>query len=133
MFEQFCDRKIPDNRFISINDFGNEELIIGGTNIHTFILPFDYTTIGNSLKVIYKQGLDFSFELTEDDCEIMSLGHRRSLIRVELPIAKSLLFKTNWLEASVQLKVSFNNEENKINYFYTEPQKLKLLKPLDQI
>ena len=129
MFTNFSKTTRPDNRFEFLPKEKVDEIIIGASCKHVFKIPFSYTSIVESGKVIYSQGVDTSFaiEITED--MIIKEGYDESVIVVKLPENKTRLFSEDKAGNSTkcQLKLLLKTGETS----YDKPYRLKVFKPLD--
>ena len=130
MFTNFSKTTHPDNRFEFLQKEKVDEIIIGASCKHVFKIPFAYSSIVESGKVIYSQGVNTSFtiEITEDMIKEKE-GYDESVIVVKLPVIKTLLFSEDRAGNSTkcQLKLLLKTGETS----YDKPYKLKVFKPLD--
>ena len=128
MFTNFSKTTHPDNRFEFLPKEKIDEIIIGASCKHVFKIPFSYTSIVESGKVIYSQGVNtnFTIEITED---MIKECCDESVIMVKLPVSKTLLFSEDKAGNSTkcQLKLLLKTDET----FYDKPYKLRVFKPLD--
>ena len=128
MFTNFSKTTHPDNRFEFLPKEKIDEIIIGASCKHVFKIPFSYTSIVESGKVIYSQGVNtnFTIEITED---MIKECCDESVIMVKLPVSKTLLFSEDRAGNSTkcQLKLLLKTDET----FYDKPYKLRVFKPLD--
>ena len=130
MFTNFSKTTHPDNRFEFLPKEKVDEIIIGASCKHVFKIPFAYSSIVESGKVIYSQGVNTSFtiEITEDMIKEKE-GYDESVIVVKLPVIKTRLFSEDRAGNSTkcQLKLLLKTGETS----YDKPYKLKVFKPLD--
>lgn len=65
MFENFIPKTNPDNRHAYLEQEEQDDIIIGGTCKHTFIIPNQYVdaTLVADITAFYKQGLDVLVEM----------------------------------------------------------------------
>ena len=128
MFTNFSKTTHPDNRFEFLPKEKIDEIIIGASCKHVFKIPFSYTSIVESGKVIYSQGVNtnFTIEITED---MIKECCDESVIMVKLPVSKTLLFSEDKAGNSTkcQLKLLLKTGETS----YDKPYRLKVFKPLD--
>ena len=128
MFTNFSKTTHPDNRFEFLPKEKVDEIIIGASCKHVFKIPFSYTSIVESGKVIYSQGVDtvFAIEITED---MIKECCDESVIIVKLPVSKTRLFSEDKAGNSTkcQLRLLLKTDETS----YDKPHKLRVFKPLD--
>lgn len=120
----------PDNR-IRYLDIDIEDIVVGGTTIHTFNVPLNIATAVSSLNIIYGSGIGVVVNKSLDDYPDVSYVLNEdgtSDLKCILTPEDTLLFKDWDREATVQLKfVMLDNGTVE----YSDIYYLRVLKTLD--
>ena len=128
MLDNYTITENSDNRIKYLCMPKQDEIIIGGSCTHVFILPFLYSDSVIESEIIYKQGLEVVLIKIGNLCDIKEdFDKQCTTLTVNLFPDDTLLFKDNLLDTSVQIKIY--NIENEI--LYNIPNKLKIRRPLD--
>lgn len=128
MLENYTETTNSDNRFRCLGIDKDDEIIIGGTCTHIFILPFLYSQYVTDSKIIYKQGLNVVLEkdpqsyILEEDTE-----KNVTTLTLKLSPAETALFKRNLLDAFVQMRIINTDGE----VLYNRLNRLIVREPLD--
>lgn len=130
MFDNYTPTINSDNRFKRLEIDKEDEIIIGGTCTHIFILPFKYSTYVVNSKILYKQGLDTVLEkypvdyiLEEDD------EKGKTILKLKLSTQDTNLFRETLLDSFVQMRIETVNNET----LYNKMSRLKVYKPIADI
>ena len=119
----FTDKTNTNNFDKMICDELPDEIFIGAPAEHTFELHFDITDYIAGIEVIYSQGLNQV--LTKDvTIQDITIANDHTFIKCKLDSEDTTLFKKNYLDVLVQLRLITNNEEEII---YDVPHKLLVL------
>lgn len=99
------------------------EIFINTPIEHTFELHFDITDYIEEIQVIYSQGLN---QILKKDITIqdITIANNHTFVRCNLSAEDTSLFKKNYLDILVQLKLTTENQEEII---YDIPHKLLVL------
>jgi len=131
MFENFEPKGTPDNRFVYLETEEQDDIIIGASCKHVFIIPKVYAsdTI-QDIVIFYRQGLYTLIEKHKDndDVIITPINDECAKVEIELKPWDTVLFRKNGLDTFVQLKIVVSDED----ISYTKPRKLIIRQPLDQ-
>jgi hypothetical protein len=102
----------PDNRiaFLNINEYDN--ITLGATSIHYFMLPVDAEQI-DEYRVSYKQGLSIVLEKQTGECEIEAYGGGFYL-KVTVTPEESRLFNAYNKDTFIQLALKLT--DNTVSY-----------------
>lgn len=126
MLENYTTTENSNNRFRFLESDPKDEIVIGGTCMHVFVLPFVYSSVATRCKIIYNQGIETVLEKSDQDCEIIEDRFCTKLL-LKLQPLETLKFKFCCLETAVQIKVVSNQNE----ILYTEKNSLCVKNPLD--
>lgn len=129
MLENFTPTINSDNRIQIVEEDIPDELIIGGTCTYVFNVPFVYSSYVKQLEFNFKQGLTIILTKTAADCKVTELSDGTSSLILVLSADETSLFKQNYLDTYVQLKILNNKNE----VIYDVPSKLVIHKPLDRL
>jgi hypothetical protein len=131
----FTETHNSDNRFPHIHIDDDDEIVVGSTSTHVFILPFKYSSFVTNSKVIYRQGLEVLLEKDSSSFTIEEPENPdhpmwgKTILTVKLTPEETLLFNqyVALLDTNVQLKIETENGD----ILYNKVNKIKVKLPLD--
>jgi len=119
----------PDNRRKPL-DINIEDIIVGGTTIHTFEIPLNIITDVLSLDILYGYGIDVVIDKTLNDYPSVSYTVKDGVTSLKCVLSPedTIKFKDWYRDATVQLKfVMFDGGTTD----YSDIYYLRVLKTLD--
>jgi len=117
-----------DNRFKGHMD-KEDEIIVGGTSTHVFILPFKYSEYVVTSKLLYKQGLFTVLEKGPSEYELKETEFGTTILTVKLTSDETKLFNHPLLDTYVQMQIHTVNDE----ILYNKLNKIKVIVPIADI
>lgn len=108
-FDRTPEGYIPHNTCDNICQESIDEIIVGGSCEHVFILHFLYSEDCNSCRVVYKQNAATIIEKTASELEIQEDPNRyKTYIAVKLTPEETIKFN-KLFDAKAQLKLELKN------------------------
>lgn len=128
ILDTFTETQNSNNRFRG-HSSKEDEIIVGGTVTHVFILPFKYSEYVVDGKLLYKQGITTILEKDSSSFVLEEKGNKTTILTVKLSPEETSLFDRFLLDTYVQLKIYTVNQE----VLYNKLNKLKVIMPISDI
>jgi len=114
---------IPDNRPKQPETDAKDPIIIGGTVVHTFKLPFAWSDTTYSGKVTYRQGLKKIFPDLNVVDDMVTTADGKSTITVTLKPSYTNRFKMGYVDTECQLQIK--SDAGTVSYSKAYPLTVK--------
>ena len=126
----FRETEFSDNRYVFFDAPTPRDIIIGADCYQIVKLPFIYSEVGESIQILYRQGLDKTIAYSDNIVDTIYESKRlnRSVVKINLSSEETSWFDDTILDTEIQLKVY--TKEGKI--YYSKPEKFKALAPINE-
>lgn len=129
LLEEFKETHNSDNRHHSLCIDEEDEIIVGGSCTHVFILPFKYSNYVVNSKIMYKQGLFTVLEKYPSEYKLEEKSNGTTVLSLRLSPEDTKKFNRPILKTYVQMKIETANNET----LYNKLNKIKVIVPVSDL